>query len=96
MTSHGKFVWNELVTPDQKRCGAFYCGLIGWTKKEVDAGPMGTYTLFQQDGQDVAGMMGPTGLIDEPRWSTYIAVDDVYECASKVGGSGRKGSVSAT
>lgn len=35
MTNHGKSIWNELVTPDPKKCGEFYCKLIGWTKKEM-------------------------------------------------------------
>jgi hypothetical protein len=84
MTNHGTFIWNELDTPDQKKCGDFYCKLIGWTKKEVDAGPMGTYTIFQKDGKNIAGMMDPTGPIDTPRWSAYIAVDNIDELVSKV------------
>ena len=90
MTNHGTFIWNELDTPDQKKCGEFYCKLIGWTKKEIDAGPMGTYTTFQQDEKDVAGMMNPTGPIDKPRWSTYIAVNNIDECVSKVENLGGK------
>ena len=90
MADHGTFIWNELDTPDQEKCGEFYCKLIGWTKKEMDAGPMGTYTMFQQDGKDVAGMMDPTGPIDAPRWSAYIAVDNIDECASKVKSLGGK------
>jgi hypothetical protein len=90
MTNHGTIIWNELVTPDQEKCGEFYCKLIGWTKKEMDAGPMGTYTTFQQDGKDVAGMMNPTGPIDKPRWSTYIAVDNIDECVLKVENLGGK------
>ncbi len=90
MTDHGKIIWNELDTPDQKKCGDFYCKLIGWTKKEIDAGPMGVYTLFQQNGKDVAGMMNPTGPISKPRWSAYISVDNIDECAKKVKGLGGK------
>ena len=59
-------------------------------KKEMDAGPMGTYTTFQQDGKDVAGMMNPTGPIDAPRWSAHIAVDNIDECALKVENLGGK------
>ena len=84
MTKHGTFIWNELDTSDQKKCGEFYCDLIGWTKIEMDAGSMGTYTIFRQNGKDVAGMMGSTGPIDTPRWSAYIAVDNINECTSKV------------
>jgi uncharacterized protein len=90
MANHGTIIWNELDTPDQKNCGEFYCKLIGWTKKEIDAGPQGIYTIFQQDGKNVAGMMDPTGPIDTPRWSAYIAVDDIDECSSKVEGLGGK------
>lgn len=30
----GTFLWNELVTSDQKRCGDFYCALLGSTRVE--------------------------------------------------------------
>ncbi|NJD78032.1 MAG: VOC family protein [Candidatus Methanoperedens sp.] len=90
MANHGTIIWNELDTPDQKKCGEFYCKLIGWTKKEIDAGPMGIYTIFQQDGMDVAGMMNPTGPIDTPRWSAYIAVDNIEDCVARVESFGGK------
>ena len=87
MSEHGTFLWNELVTSDQKKSGEFYSSLLGWIRRQVDAGPFGTYTLFQHDGKDVAGMMNPT--IDytrsrPPSWYAYIAVDDVDACASRV------------
>jgi len=79
------FVWHELVTADQKSSGDFFCGLFGWVRREVDAGPFGTYTLFQVEGKDVAGMMNPTP--DSPAsgsyWHSYFAVDDVDACAAK-------------
>lgn len=83
MTDQNPFIWHELVTPDQKKSGAFFSQLFGWTRKETDAGPYGTYTLFQKDGLDVAGMMNPTP--DTPTkgafWHSYIAVKDVDACA---------------
>lgn len=79
MKTKNPFIWHELVTPDQKKSGEFFCELLGWSAKEVDAGAFGTYTLFQKEGQDVAGMMNPTP--DTPfkdsYWHSYIAVDDV-------------------
>jgi predicted enzyme related to lactoylglutathione lyase len=79
------FIWHELVTSDQATSGAFFGELLGWTRKEVDAGPFGTYTLFQKNGQDVAGMMNPTR--DTPvrgsHWHSYIAVEDVDDCAKR-------------
>ena len=92
MTNHGTFIWNELDTPDQKASGTFFSALLGWTRKEVDAGRFGIYTLFQQQGQDVAGMMNPTGASParEPRWQAYIAVSDVDACALRVAELGGK------
>lgn len=90
MYKHGTFIWNELDTPDQNKCGKFYCKLIGWTKKEVDTSEMGTYTLFQQDGNDVAGMMDPTGPIASPRWNAYIAVENIDTLVSQFGGNWQK------
>ncbi len=86
MAKHGTFVWNHLVTPDQETSGVFFSKLLGWTLKKIDAGPMGVYTLFQNQGRDVAGMMDPT--IDYTRklgarWYAYIAVNDVDDCARR-------------
>ncbi len=77
------FVWHELVTSDQKSSGAFFTRLLGWTAREVEAGTFGVYTLFQKDGEDIAGMMNPTSdTPPEPSyWHFYIAVSDVEECA---------------
>lgn len=85
------FIWNELDTADQEKSGSFFCKLLGWTLKKVDAGEFGVYTIFQKQGHDLAGMMNPTPLSPsgESRWQTYIAVDDVDECAAqtiKLGG----------
>ncbi len=92
MSEQSPFIWHELVTPDQTSSGAFFSQLFGWTRKEIDAGSFGIYTLFQKNGQDVAGMMNPTS--DTPGkgsfWHSYIAVEDIEECAkqaSLLGGS---------
>lgn len=86
MPAQSPFIWHELVTNDQARSGTFFSQLFGWNRREVDAGPFGTYTLFQQNGQDVAGMMNPTP--DTPGkgsyWHSYIAVGNVDECAKRV------------
>jgi len=87
MTGHGHFMWNHLVTTNTRKSGDFYSELLGWSKREVNSGPFGIYTLFQQNGKDVAGMMNPT--IDYTRahpscWYAYIAVDNVDACADRV------------
>ena len=85
MPNETPFIWHELVTPDQPTSGNFFRYLFGWTSREVDAGSFGVYTLFQSNGRDVAGMMNPTP--DSPGsgayWHSYIAVDDVDECARR-------------
>jgi predicted enzyme related to lactoylglutathione lyase len=90
MPNHNPFIWHELVTDDQQTSGHFFRELFGWTSREVDAGPFGTYTLFQKDGEDVAGMMNPTPDTPAkgPYWHSYIAVDDVDECARRVAALG--------
>ena len=83
MANMNPFIWHELVTPDQDKSGAFFSKLLGWDAREVDTGEFGTYTLFQKEGQDVAGMMNPTR--DTPGkgsyWHSYIAVENVDNCA---------------
>lgn len=91
MTIETPFIWHELVTSDQNKSGTFWSELFGWTKTEVDAGNFGTYTLFQKNGEDVAGMMNHTPETPgkESFWHSYIKVDDVdlsAERASTLGG----------
>jgi len=92
METKTPFIWHELVTSDQKKSGSFFIELLGWTSKEVDAGEFGTYTLFQKDGQDVAGMMNPTSNTpgDKSYWHSYIAVEDVDICAKRTSELGGK------
>ena len=86
------FIWHELVTTDQNKSGTFFTELFGWSMTEVDAGKFGTYTLFQKDGHDIAGMMNPTP--DTPNegsyWHSYISVDDVDLCAERAFSLGGK------
>lgn len=58
---------------------------MGWNLKQVDAGDFGTYTLFQKEGQDIAGMMSPTVGTPEDNsyWHSCIAVDDIDDCAKQ-------------
>ncbi|MCZ7662556.1 MAG: VOC family protein [Thermoleophilia bacterium] len=90
MPNENPFIWHELVTPDQQTSGEFFRQLFGWTSREVDAGPFGTYTVFQKDGQDVAGMMNPTPETPskDPYWHSYLAVEDVDACAKQTSSHG--------
>ncbi|HEY0590977.1 MAG TPA: VOC family protein [Thermoanaerobaculia bacterium] len=92
MAHENPFIWHELVTPDQHTSGTFIRSLFGWTSREVDAGPFGVYTLFQSDGEDVAGMMNPTPetMGHESFWHAYITVENVDDCARRVTSLGGK------
>ena len=85
MSEQNPFIWQELVTSDQETSGAFFSKLFGWSLKQVDAGEFGTYTLFQKDGQDIAGMMSPTPETpgNGSYWHSYIAVEDIDDCAKQ-------------
>ncbi len=87
MAEHGTFFWNQLVTTDQRVSGDFYCSLFGWSRRELDLGPFGLYTFFQQNGKDVGGMMSPATDYSRSRpswWEAVIAVADVDAFASRV------------
>lgn len=83
--SEGIFIWHELDTNDQKLSGEFISSLFGWTLKEINAGEFGTYTIFQKDGRDIAGMMNPTKASPNkhPQWQAYISVDNVDKFAQR-------------
>ena len=85
MTEQSPFIWHELVSTDPKQSGAFFGQLLGWETKDVDAGEFGVYTLFQKEGQDIAGMMSPTPETpgEGSYWHSYIAVEDVDDCAKR-------------
>ncbi len=87
MPEHGTFMWNQLVTSDQKKGGDFYSELLAWSRREVDAGPFDTYTIFSRDGSDIGGMMIPTtdsSCSGPSWWQAFIAVSDADACASRV------------
>jgi len=84
--ANGTFCWNELVTRDPEAARTFFGGLLGWTFREVDMGPSGTYTIIQNAGKDGGGMMKMDGAMWDnipPHWMAYIAVDDVDACAAR-------------
>src|SRR3546814_9929308 len=77
-STHGKFVWYELMTTDTAAAEAFYRSVIGWSAK--DAGVPGiAYTFLTVGGGGVAGLMAlPEGARDAaagPGWMGYVAVD---------------------
>jgi predicted enzyme related to lactoylglutathione lyase len=88
---HGKFVWYDLMTDDMKASETFYRDVIGWEAK--DAGVPGrSYTLLSKGPAMIGGLMPippeARAMNDGPRWTGYIAVDDVDVYAERVKAAG--------
>jgi len=81
----GSMCWNELITDDAKKAGAFYSKVFGWTGKPKP-NPRVEYTVFSKDGAEVAGMIQatPEMHLTHPYWMTYFAVEDCDASAAKV------------
>jgi uncharacterized protein len=85
-SSHGRFLWYELMTTDTKAAKAFYAKVMGWEPR--DAAPGASYTLFFVGEQAVSGL---TDLREDarragapPKWIGYVGVDDVDAAVEQV------------
>jgi uncharacterized protein len=90
-TSHGKFVWYDVMTSDTKAAESFYRSVIGWSTE--DAGmPDRSYTLLSVGPTMVGGLMpippDARAMGVRPCWMGYVAVDDVDAYAARVKAAG--------
>ena len=89
---HGTFSWIDGASTDADKAKAFYMSLFGWGKEEVPLGEGMTYTMFKQDGVDVAALspmqpeMQQQGI--PSHWNSYVTVDDVDAMVEKVKANG--------
>jgi hypothetical protein len=84
-SSHGRFVWYELMTTNVEAAKAFYGKVVGWGTREASGS---SYTLF------TVGQAATGGLINlpldakklgaRPQWAGYISVDDVDAAVKQV------------
>ena len=79
--------WIDTAQPDPPAAARFYGDLFGWEFEDrVPAGAPGHYFVAQLDGRAVAGigsqLNGATGT--PAAWSTYVAVDDADDVATRV------------
>jgi hypothetical protein len=78
--AHGCFVWYELTTTDAEAAKAFYAAVVGWGIRDASM-PGAAYTLFTAGEIAVAGLMALPAeartMGAQPRWTGYVAVDDV-------------------
>jgi predicted enzyme related to lactoylglutathione lyase len=78
------------MADDVPRATAFYGEVVGWSVREQDMGPMGTYHIFSSGGADRAGLMArPSDAPHGPMWTHYVMVPDLnaaFERAGELGG----------
>lgn len=90
-SSHGKWHWAELYSPNVPESLAFYTAVFGYTVDEMDMGPgKGTYYMLQKEGRmfPVGGVMARPKEEIPPMWANYLDVDDtdaVFAAAVKGG-----------
>jgi len=81
----GNFCWNELLTTDQEKAFTFYTDLVGWSRQDMDMGPMGNYVMLMRGEMGIGGMMNiPPGAPQPSAWLPYVAVDDVDATAAHI------------
>lgn len=86
----GAMSWIELTSAALNQVKPFYEQVLGVTIRDVDMGGGMSYTLFEVDGQSVAGAMSAGSPLDQSHWSVYFSVDDCDATADKalaLGGS---------
>jgi predicted enzyme related to lactoylglutathione lyase len=86
-SSHGAFVWHELMTTDMEAAKTFYGKVVGWTCKDAEM-PGGAYWIFSAGDKMIAGLMTLPDDAKEmgapPHWAGYVGVDDVDATAAKI------------
>jgi predicted enzyme related to lactoylglutathione lyase len=86
-SSHGRFVWYELMTTDTRAAKEFYGSVVGWGTQDSSMPGM-EYTMFTADAVPVGGLMTLPDEVKKmgapPSWSGYIAVDDVDAATDRV------------
>ena len=83
----GRFIWYELMTTDVAAAKTFYAKVVGWGMEDVPAPGM-EYALCIAGRASVAGIMNlpadakAAGM--KPRWTGFVAVDDVDAAARRI------------
>jgi predicted enzyme related to lactoylglutathione lyase len=80
----GTPMWVDLASPDLEASRSFYGSLFGWDAFVTPDPEAGGYTIFLQNGKEVAGL-GPQFHPDQPSaWATYVCTADADATAQKV------------
>lgn len=94
-SSHGSFIWYELMTPDPVGAKAFYEAIVpGWAIGERNPGEIDYRMIGRSDGGNAGGVLRMDDGMREhgakPLWLAYISVDDVDGTMAQVQAKGGK------
>jgi predicted enzyme related to lactoylglutathione lyase len=79
--------WVDLGTPDPEAAKRLYADLFGWTY-EGGGAEAGHYAMCLKDGLPVAGISPQMDPADPPKWSTYLASNDLDGTTARIAGAG--------
>lgn len=84
----GKFVWQDLVTPDPAACRRFYGALLEWDFQDTTR--LGRpYAVARFGDRPVAGIVAHPDPGDDPAlWLSYVSVENVDQAVEQVSASG--------
>lgn len=87
---HGRFVWYDLMSPDEDASKAFYSSVAGWTTEPFQPVPeMPVYTMWMAGAAAIGGIGPiPEGQNIPPHWLLYIGADNVDETAEAIKNNG--------
>jgi uncharacterized protein len=84
---HGVPCWFELSSTDPDKSYAFYNGLFGWQRTDMDLGEMGTYSFLANDNGTIGAFCGMQPDLKSQgipsHWQVYFAVDDCDASAKR-------------
>ncbi|MEO7365970.1 MAG: VOC family protein [Sphingomicrobium sp.] len=93
-SSHGSYIWYELLTADPVAAKAFYDAVVGWNIEAQPSGEMDYRMITRADGGNAGGVMRLTDEMRDhgarPTWLGYVAVDDVDASVASIEQAGGK------
>lgn len=82
-STHGQFIWYDLITTDIEGATRFYTEILGWGTQVWNGPP--PYTMWENEGVPIGGVVRiGEGMGDgPPHWLAYVSVDDVDATVSR-------------
>lgn len=89
MSTHGNFVWHELMTKDPEAALKFYGELFGWKYKTGEMGPMKYHEIMVGE-RPIGGITGTMGPGQPSAWHAYVTVANVDAAVQRATAQGGK------